>query len=542
MSINTYDAIIIGAGISGMYQLYRFRKLGMSVKVFETGSGVGGTWYWNRYPGCRFDSESYSYGYSFDQGILDGWDWKEHFAPQPETLEYLNFVADRLDVRKDIQFNSRVKSCTYDEAKSEWEVELDSGEKARANLLISATGPLSAPQMPAIPGVADFKGEAYHTGNWPRDPNGYGPSKDISFAGKRVGIIGTGATGVQVIQEVSKTAQEFHVFQRTPNWCAPLLNSRITSDESRDIHASYDQIFKKCSESFGNFIHNFDSRSALEVSDAEREAFFEKLYGEPGFGIWLGTFRDVLTDPKANAYATDFIARKIRSRVKDPKIAEKLIPKDHGFGLRRVPMETNYYECYNQPNVHLVDIKETPIEKITASGIQTTDTHYDLDMIIYATGFEAVTGALARIDIKGVGGRTLKEKWKDGPRSYLGMQTNGFPNFFTLVGPNNGSTFCNIPRCIEQNVEWLTDLVAHMRKQGLRRIENTVAAEESWAKHVDETANMTLFPTVNSWFMGVNDNLPGRKKQFMLYAGGFPKYRQICADVAAKGYEGFVTA
>jgi cation diffusion facilitator CzcD-associated flavoprotein CzcO len=539
MSTTHYDAIIIGAGISGMYQLHRLRQLGMSVRVFEAGSGVGGTWYWNRYPGCRFDSESYSYGYSFSKEILDEWNWSEHFAPQPETLKYLNFVADKLDVRKDITFNARVKSAAYDEQANLWNVTLEDGGQAAAPLLISATGPLSAPQMPNIPGVGDFKGEAFHTGLWPRDPNGYGPAK-ISFAGKRVGIIGTGATGVQVIQEVAKDVGHLYVFQRTPNWCAPLHNSKIDEATQRKIHASYDQIFQQCAESMGNFLHKFDERSALEVTPAEREAFFEALYASPGFGIWLGTFRDVLTDQRANDLASDFIARKIRSRVKDPKVAEKLIPKDHGFGLRRVPMETNYYEVYNQPNVTLVDIKEAPIERITAKGIKTAAAEYDLDLIIYATGFEAVTGALARIDIRGVGGVSLQEHWKDGPVTYLGMQTTGFPNFFTLVGPNNGSTFCNIPRCIEQNVDWLTDLIADMRAKGLTRVEPTAQAEVAWTEHVDETARATLFPTVNSWFMGVNPNIPGRKKKFMLYAGGFPLYRKTCADVAAKGYEGFV--
>ena len=290
----------------------------------------------------------------------------------------------------------------------------------------------------------------------------------------------------------------------------------------------------------GNFLHKNDPRSALEVSDVEREAFFEKLYGEPGFGIWLGTFADVLTHQRANDLASAFIARKIRARVKDPLLAEKLIPQDHGFGLRRVPMETNYYECYNQTNVKLVDIKQSPIERITATGIKTRDADYALDMIIYATGFEAVTGALARIDIRGMGGQTLKEKWADGPQTYLGMQTVGFPNFFTLVGPNNGATFCNIPRCIEQNVESVTDFIADMRAKGLQRVEPTTAAEVAWTEHIDETARATLFPTVNSWFMGVNDNIPGRKKKFMLYAGGFPKYRAKCAEVAALGYEGFV--
>ncbi|MBL6750819.1 MAG: NAD(P)/FAD-dependent oxidoreductase [Nevskia sp.] len=533
-----FDTIIIGAGISGMYQLYRLRQLGLSVRVYEAGTGVGGTWYWNRYPGCRFDSESWSYGYSFSEEVLREWDWSEHFAAQPETLRYLNFVADKFDLRRDMQFNSRVTAAVYDEPANQWEVTLADGSRARARFLISATGPLSAPQMPAIAGVDDFRGEAYHTGLWPRDPGGYSGRK-IDFAGKRVGVLGTGATGVQVIQEVAKTAGELFVFQRTPNWCAPLHNSPIDRQQMARIKAGYPEIFRKCRESFGAFVHDFDKRSALEVSAAEREAFFEKLYAEPGFGIWLGSFMDIMTDQRANALATDFIARKIRQRVKDPAVAEKLIPKDHGFGTRRVPMETRYYEVYNQPNVTLVDIRESPIERITATGIKTRDREYPLDMIIYATGFDAVTGALSRIDIRGVGGQPLKDKWADGPRTYLGMQTAGFPNLFTLVGPQNGSTFCNIPRCIEQNVDWLTGLIGYMHDKGLARIEAEKPAEDAWVAHVDETANRTLFPTANSWFMGVNANVPGKKRCFQLYAGGAPLYRARCQEVADKAYEGF---
>jgi cation diffusion facilitator CzcD-associated flavoprotein CzcO len=540
-SIARYDAIIMGAGISGLYQLYKLRSLGLSVRVFEAGDGVGGTWYWNRYPGCRFDSESYSYGYSFSDEILAEWEWSEHFAAQPETLRYVNFVADKFDLRRDIEFNSRVSRAIYDEAAGSWEIELEDGAKARAKFLISATGPLSAPQMPIIEGVDSFKGEAYHTGLWPRDADGFGPRKDISFSGKRVGVIGTGATGVQVIQEVAKTVGELFVFQRRPNWCAPLHNSPIEAEEMRQIKANYADIFKRCSETFGAFIHGMDPRSALEATAEEREALFETLYAEPGFGIWLGNYRDTMTDAAANELLSEFIANKIRGRVTDPEVAEKLIPTDHGFGTRRVPMETNYYEVYNQDNVTLVDIKEAPIERITPTGIKTTGGEVELDMIIYATGFDAVMGALNRIDIRGMGGRKLKDKWANGPRTYLGMQTVGFPNLFTLVGPQNGSTFCNIPRCIEQNVEWLTDLIQHMHENELGYIEPTPEAEDAWTAHVDETAAGTLFPTADSWFMGINSNIPGRQKRtFMLYAGGAPVYKEKCDEVAAKNYAGFV--
>ncbi len=535
-----YDVIIVGAGISGMYQLYRLRQLGLSVRVFEAGSGVGGTWYWNRYPGCRFDSESYSYGYSFSEELLQEWDWSEHFAAQPETLRYLNHVADKFDLRRDIRFDSRVATARYDETANCWHVELESGEQASARFLISATGPLSAPQMPNIDGIDSFRGESFHTALWPRDPEGYGGRKDIMFDGKRVGVIGTGATAVQLIQEVAKTAGELFGFQRTPNWCAPRHNAPISADEQRTIKASSADIFRRCNETFGGFLHGMVHESALDASPEEREAFFEKLYAEPGFGIWLGNYADTMTDPRANKLLSDFIAGKIRQRVKDPAVAEKLIPNNHGFGTRRVPMETNYYEVYNQDNVTLVDIREAPIERVTETGIKTTDNDYTLDMIVYATGFDAVMGALNRIDIRGVGGQKLKEKWANGPSTYLGMQTLGFPNFFTLVGPHNGATFCNIPRCIAQNVEWVTAALGYLRDHDYQRMEPTREAETAWSDHVDETAAGTLFPTADSWFMGVNQNIPGRqKRRFLLYAGGAPKYREKCDQVAANDYEGF---
>ena len=347
-----------------MYMLHKLREQGLSVRVFEAGTDVGGTWYWNRYPGARFDSESYSYGYSFSQEILDEWQWSEHFSAQPENLKYCNFVADKFDLRRDMQFESRVVSARYLDAEASWEVELASGEQAQARYLITAVGPLSTPCFPDIPGLDEFEGFSSHTGLWPHEP--------VSFEGKRVAVIGTGATGVQVIQEVAKTAGSLTVFQRSPNWCAPLNNGPITAEEQTDIHERYPEIFRICRESHGSFMHKNDERNALDVSEAEREAFYEKRYNEPGFGIWLGNFRDVLVDADANRTLSEFIAGKIRQRVHDQDVAEQLIPANHGFGTRRVPMETRYYEVYNQPNVELVNLQTTPLERVTTKGVRKT--------------------------------------------------------------------------------------------------------------------------------------------------------------------------
>ena len=528
-----YDAIVIGAGIAGMYQLIKLRELGCSVRVFETGDGVGGTWYWNRYPGARFDSESYSYGYSFSEELLQEWEWSEHFSPQSETLRYLNHVADKFDLRRDIQFNTRVTAAHYSEADSCWTVTTDTGTQARARFLITAVGPLSAATLPAIEGIDSFKGESCHTANWPHH--------EVDFTGKRVAVIGTGATGVQVIQEVAKSAKQLTVFQRRPNWCTPLNNRPITPEEQRQIKASYPQIFQQCRETNGCFLHKSDPRSALEVSPEEREAFFEHLYQQPGFAIWIGNFMDILMTPEANRTISDFIAKKIRQRVKDPKTAEKLIPTDHGFGTRRVPQETHYYEVYNQPNVELVSLIETPIERITPQGIKTSDREREFDIIIYATGFDAITGALDRIDIRGVGGLKLKDKWQDGPRTYLGLQSVGFPNLFTLVGPHNTATLCNIPRCIEQNVEWVSGVIGHLRSHQLQSVVPSEEAERSWTQHVNEIAEYTLFTKVNSWFTGVNTNVPGKDKpRIVVYVGGAPAYRERCDQESANGYPGFV--
>lgn len=530
-SVEEFDAIIIGAGIAGMFQLHRLRELGMSVKVFEAGTNVGGTWYWNRYPGARFDSESYSYHYSFSQELLDEWDWSEHFAAQPEILRYLNFVADKFDLRRDMQFETRIKSAIYDETANRWEVCAEDGHRAQAKILISATGPLSAPQMPNIKGIDDFQGESWHTNRWPHE--------EVDFTGKRVGIIGTGATGVQVIQTIADKVGSLSVFQRDPNFCAPLRNSPIDKEEMQEIRAKSQEYFDRCDETFGGFLHGSDPRRSLEVSDEERRAFFDELYATPGFAIWLGNFADTFTDQKANDLLTEYMKQKIRGRVNDPVVAEKLIPKDHGFGLRRVPMEKNYFEVYNQDNVDLIDVNEVPITEITSNGITTSEGTHELDMIIYATGFNAVLGALERIEIRGVGGQLLKEKWVDGPRTYLGLQTHNFPNFFTIVGPHNAATFCNIPRCIEQNIEWITDAIKYMRANQCERMEASIDAENEWTQHVFDAAQETLFPTVDSWFMNVNRNLPEKKKTFLLYTGGAPFYREKCDAVAANGYEGF---
>jgi cation diffusion facilitator CzcD-associated flavoprotein CzcO len=535
-AVERWEVIVIGAGLSGMYQLIKLRELGFKVRVYEAGQGVGGTWYWNRYPGARFDSESWTYGFSFSSEVLAEWDWKEHFSGQPENLRYCNFLADKFDLRRDITFGARAKAAAWDDAANEWEIAFEDGRRARARFLVTAIGPLSSPTMPNnIPGIGDFTGEAWHTGLWPHHP--------VSFENKRVAIIGTGASGVQAITEIAKTVGHLTVFQRQPNWCAPLRNSTIDGETMADIRARYDEIFARCRDTWGCFIHQADPRNAGDVSDEEREAFFETLYNMPGFAFWQGNFRDSLMDKRANDMMTAFITKKIRARVKDQRIADKLIPTNHGFGTRRVPLESGYYEVFNQPNVELVDLRETPIERITATGIRTTGRERPFDMIIYATGFDAITGAFDRIDIAGRNGARLRDKWAEGPQTYLGLNVAGFPNMLTLVGPHNAATFCNLPRCIEQNVEWVSDLLAWMRERGKTRIEATAEAERVWTAHVYETGERLLLTKVDSWMTGVNKNVPGRQKRtFMAYAGGAPKYRQKCEEIAGNGYEGFALA
>ena len=522
-----FDAVVIGAGVAGLYQLYCLRQLGLRVRVFETGSAVGGTWYWNRYPGARFDSESWTYGYSFSKELLDEWAWEEHFSAQPHTERYLNHVADRFDLRRDIQFNSRVEAAHWREESRSWELVLESGARHTTRFLVTAIGVLSAAVMPNIPGIESFTGQSCHTQRWPKE--------GIDLVGKRVGIIGTGATAVQTIQTIAGTVGHLTVFQRTPNWCFPLNNSRITPEEMADIRARYPEILARCRETPSCYVHAPDPRKTLEVPPEEREAFWEKLYRTPGFGQWQGNFSDMLTDRAANALASEFAARKIRERVKDPAIAEKLIPKDHGFGMRRIPLERGYYEVYNQPNVELVDVNETPIERITPRGIKTSDREREFDVIIYATGFDSISGAFDRIDIRGVEGVRLKEVWKDGPQTWLGVFAAGFPNLLMTMGPHAGLS--NYTRTAEYSVEWVTGVIRFATERGLTRLETTQSAVDEWTAHVHDLGQGQLMNEVGSWMTGVNRNVEGKQKpRIMRYSGGHPAYREHCDAVAAAGY------
>ena len=522
-----YDVIIIGAGLSGMYQLYRLRDLGLKARVFEAGTGVGGTWYWNRYPGARFDSESYSYGYSFSKELLQEWEWSEHFAGQPETLRYCNYVADKFDLRRDIQFESRVASAIYRDETRSWDVTLTSGARHSCRFLITAIGPLSTPTLPRIAGRDSFKGQSFHTARWPKET--------VDFAGKRVAVIGTGATGIQTIQTIAGEVGHLTVFQRTANWAAPLHNGKIDAETQAKIKAGYPEIFARCQETFACFIHTPDPRGAFEVSDAEREANYEKLYGERGFGIWQGNFKDILIDRKANATLSEFIARKIRERVKNQVVAEKLIPKNHGFGTRRVPLETFYFEVYNQDNVELVDLSETPIETITADGIRTSAREFEFDIIIYATGFDAITGSFDAIDFRGSGGARLRDKWKHGPETYLGLMVDGFPNMMMLMGPH--TALGNIPRSIEYSVDWVTGLLRFAQAKGLTFLDATPEGTADWTDHVKALGVGLLSNEVDSWMTGINRNVEGKQTRIVArYSGSAPAYRARCDEVAAKGY------
>jgi len=538
-----FDAVVIGAGLTGLYQTYRLRELGYSVLGVEGSDNIGGVWHYNRYPGCRIDSESEVYGYFWHEGLMQEWNWTERFAGQPEILKYIHRAADIMDIRKDYIFNARVKKAVFDEENSFWTLEFQEPDRApvTARFVFSALGPLSAPQMPNIPGINTFKGESYHTATWPRDPNGFGPAK-LDFAGKRVAVIGLGSTGVQVIQEMGKVAGHLTVFLRSPNWCTPLGNGPMTPERMAYIKSHYTEFTAKCDSSIAGFPHEFVPKNLFDVPKEERDAKLEELYKGPGFALWLGAYQDVLSDPAANKYVSDFVANKIRQRVKDQRIAELLIPKDHGFGVKRVPLETNYYEVYNQDNVSVVDLNSTPITKITPKGIQTTDALHEFDVIIYATGFDAVKGSWNRIDIRGRGGVALKDQWDTkGVKTYMGLQSPGFPNFFTLVGPQNGATFCNIPRCSALVVDWLTETMAHVKKAGIQCIEPDEMAAEDWTLYCSRLMDKLLLGHTDSWFTGINKNIKGRdKREVLLFVGGNPKFRDYCNEVREHNYRGFI--
>ena len=520
-----FDAIVVGAGVTGLYSLYRLRELGFSVQSLEGGSGVGGTWYWNRYPGARFDSESYTYGYSFSKELLQEWDWKELYSGQPENERYLNYVADKFDLRRHIRLNSRVASAVFDDSNNCWEVEVEDGYRARAQFLITAVGILSAYYVPDFEGIDSFEGQWCHTGRWPKE--------GMDLAGKRVGVIGTGATGVQLITEIAKEVGHLTVFQRTANYCAPLRNRFIDDETQREIKASYPEIFEKCLETPGSFMHQFDPRSALEVSSEERIQQYESLWAEPGFKKWLSNFYDVMMPGEANEDYAEFVRNKIRERVHDPEVAEKLVPKDHMFGSKRLPCESGYYEVYNQDNVLLVDVREAPIQRITPKGLETADASYEFDVLIFATGYDAVTGSLNRMNIQGLGGETLKDKFADGPRTYMGISSSGFPNLFTV----NAASVGNFVRAAEPLVDWVTECIRNVRDRGHTRICATPDAEEEWVQHVAEGGANILRTQANSWFVGAN--IPGKARVLLTAPDSAPAMRAKRAEVASNGYEGF---
>ena len=528
-----YEVIVVGAGVAGIYQIKRLTDMGVKATVLEADPDLGGTWYNNRYPGARFDSESYTYGYSFSQEVLDEWHWKEMFSGQPENLKYLNFVADKFDLRKHMQFNCRVQSAIFDETSELWKLQVSDGRALTCRILILALGLLSQPTMPRVEGVEDFKGRSWHTYGWPHEA--------VDLSDQRVGIVGTGATAIQVIGEIADKVGELTVFQRRPNWVAPLNNSEISVEQMNDIRERYDEIFETCARTPGGFEHEPDRRGFYEVSQEERFELWDRLYEEPGFSIWLKNFREIFTDEEANAEISSYMAERIRSRVDDPVVAEKLIPKDHGFGVQRVPMETGYLEAYNQENVHLVDISETPLERITEKGIRTTEEEFEFDIIIYATGFDAITGSFDHIDIQGRNGLTLREKWFDNPTTFLGMMVSGFPNLLMPSGPQSGSASTNYPRGIENGVDWCTELLEYMWARDLTYLEATEDAEQRWTDHVIKMYSVMLMRKAQSWFTGYNSNVEGHeagKVRYMVYNGGTPKYVASINEVAAKDYEG----
>jgi cation diffusion facilitator CzcD-associated flavoprotein CzcO len=519
------DAVVVGAGFAGLCMLHRLRGLGLSVRVFEAGNGIGGTWFWNRYPGARCDIESLEYSYQFSDELQQEWKWSERYATQPEILRYLEHVSDRFDLRRDIELSTRVLSAHFDEATAGWTVATERGSVS-ARFCIMATGCLSSTNTPRFPGIDRFDGATYHTGRWPHE--------GVDFMGQRVGVVGTGSSAIQSIPLIAEQAVNLFVFQRTPNYSIPAHNAPLDPEQVRRVKADYASFRTQNSQrTFGaNFPVN--EHSALQVDAAERVREYEVRWQQGGLGF-LTSFNDLILDRAANETAAEFVRAKIRSIVRDPAVAEALSPKQV-IGCKRLCVDTNYYATFNRPNVTLVDVADAPIEEILPNGLRTTRAAYELDSIVFATGFDAMTGAVLAIDIRGQGGRALREKWIEGPRTYLGLGTAGFPNLFLITGPGSPSVLSNMVPSIEQHVDWITACIAYLRERGLERIDATPAAEDAWVAHVNEVASMTLYPSCNSWYLGAN--VPGKPRVFMPYLG-FPPYVEKCNEVAARGYEGF---
>ncbi|RRO14279.1 NAD(P)/FAD-dependent oxidoreductase [Saccharopolyspora rhizosphaerae] len=523
------DAVIIGAGFSGLYALHRLRGLGMSAVVLEAGDGVGGTWYWNRYPGARCDSESYYYSYSFDEDLQQEWRWSERYPAQPEILAYLEHVADRFDLRRDIRLSTRVTSTVFDDVA--WTVTTERGDELRARYLITAVGCLSSANVPDLPGLEDFGGEWYHTGRWPHE--------GVDFTGKRVGVIGTGSTGIQAIPVIAEQAAHVTVFQRTPNFSVPARNAPLDEEFQAWVRAQYPEIRALQRETGNGHPFHVSSRNAVDASPEQRREVYEQAWQRGGLRF-RATFNDLLTSREANDTAAEFIRDKIRETVRDPEVAERLLPHDHPFAAKRPPIDTGYFETYNRDDVTLVDVRKSPIVEVTREGVRTTEDEHPVDVLVFATGFDAMTGPLLAIDVRGTDG-TLAEKWRDGPRSYLGLAVAGFPNLFTITGPGSPSVLTNMPTSIEQHVDWIADCLKHLRDHGFHRVEATDQAERDWAREVREAAGRTLLPQAeSSWYLGAN--VPGKPRVFMPYAGGLAHYARLCDDVATRGYEGFQLA
>jgi len=531
VSKGRYDAIIVGAGFSGLYALHRLRGLGLSVRVLEAGGGIGGTWYWNRYPGARCDIESVDYSYSFDDELQQEWTWSERYPAQAELQRYLEHVADRFDLRRDIQLDTCVSEARYDEVASRWLIDTEDGSSFSASYCVMATGMLSVLKRPDFQGVDDFEGEWFHTARWPQG--------GADLTGKRVGIVGTGSTGIQAATTIAEQAEHLFVFQRTPNYSLPAQNRPLPAEEVEAIKSTYGERRQQARESFIGVPSQLADAAAVEATEQERAQAFESRWQQGGLNL-MSAFNDLLTNAAANEHAAEFVRSKIRATVKDAAVAERLQPRGYAIGTKRLCVDTGYFEIFNRDNVSLVDVREAPIEAITPRGVRTADAEYELDVLVFATGFDAMTGALLSIDVRGRGGESLREKWAAGPRSYLGLATAGFPNLFIVTGPGSPSVLSNMVLSIEQHVEWISDCIAHLRAGGMTSIEATQEAEDSWVAHVAQVADYTLHGAANSWYNGAN--IPGKPRVYMPYIGGVGEYRKICDGVAARGYEGFLLA
>jgi len=527
-SLADYDAVVVGAGFAGMYMLHRLRGLGMRVRVYEAGSGVGGTWYWNRYPGARCDVESVQYSYQFSDTLQQEWEWSERYATQPEILRYAEHVADRFDLRRDIQFDTRIASAVFDEAQGRWLLSTESGETISGRFCIMATGCLSSTNTPRFPGSDRFRGALYHTGRWPHEP--------VDFTGLSVGVIGTGSSAIQSIPIIAEQATHLYVFQRTPHYSVPAHNTPLSPEYKREVKVSYSALRTRAKQMFAGIDLRLNDRPAIEASEEERRREYQSRW-EYGGVSFMGSFNDLLFNEASNATAAAFVREKIREIVRDPAIAKTLSP-DYVIGCKRLCVDTGYYATFNRDNVTLVDVSKTPIEAIVEKGVRVDGEEYVVDALVLATGFDAMTGALSRIDIRGRDWRSLRDKWQGGPRTYLGLMTAGFPNLFTITGPGSPSVLTNMLPSIEQHVDWIADCLAHLRSHGMAQIEPTLEAENEWAAHVNEVAGTNLRSSCNSWYVGAN--VPGKPRVFMPYIGGFPAYVQKCNEVVAEGYRGFV--